>query len=99
MCHGARNPENLSGAAGGTGGIASAPAIVGVTSKPEQAAVAGLLLDDIVGVPRTGTSVNPARSRGPVPGGASRGPGYRTARSAQTDLLQQSFGLLQGRGR
>jgi len=30
---------------------------VGVTSKPEQAAVAGLLLDDIVGVPRTGTSV------------------------------------------
>jgi len=47
-------------------------AIVGVTSKPEYAAVAGLVIGlslvlvHIMGVPLTGTSVNPARSLGPA---------------------------------
>jgi aquaporin Z len=54
-------------------------AIVGVTSKPEYAPVAGLVIGlsltlvHIMGVPLTGTSVNPARSLGPalVKGGAA----------------------------
>ena len=54
-------------------------AIVGVTSKPEYAPVAGLVIGlslvlvHIMGVPLTGTSVNPARSLGPalIKGGAA----------------------------
>lgn len=47
-------------------------AILGVTSKPEYANVAGLVIGltliviHIVGIPLTGTSVNPARSLGPA---------------------------------
>lgn len=47
-------------------------AIVGVTSKSENSAVAGLVIGltltlvHILGIPLTGTSVNPARSLGPA---------------------------------
>lgn len=47
-------------------------AIIGVTSKPEYANVAGLVIGltlvvvHIFGIPLTGTSVNPARSIGPA---------------------------------
>ena len=47
-------------------------AIIGVTSKPEYAGVAGLVIGltltlvHIFGIPLTGTSVNPARSIGPA---------------------------------
>ena len=46
--------------------------IIGVTSKPEYASVAGLVIGlslalvHIFGIPLTGTSVNPARSIGPA---------------------------------
>ena len=47
-------------------------AILGVTSKPEFSNVAGLVIGltltfvHIIGIPLTGTSVNPARSLGPA---------------------------------